>query len=270
MSDFTTLGMKVPPHKVQPQQPGKKESWSHEFQGPRVRALFLLSFGLITGFCGALDYIRQQKPDSLGGVPQEVLVFKEVEGRVESGYTRHWVSPATNVLAIPFQKLTSVQGKWFGDYGVVRVQAEGDLGGNHRCVPDEMVPGWKKEITLEQNRATVQEFEPMCSVDLPITQAHVHKTINVAPRMNVTRPVVVPGEAPQGSGGLHTVVGVFDNAPEEVSREFQLFVASTHEAKRMHHFKNQQTSSPLGPINIDVVFSLLSLGALGGAVLLRR
>jgi hypothetical protein len=260
MNDFTTLGMKVHPHKIQPRQTGKKDSRSRELPLPRVRALFLLSF----------DYVRQRKPDSLGGIPQEVLVFKEAEGRVENGYTRNWVSPATNVLAIPFQKLTSVRGKWIGNYGVVRVQAEGDLGGNHRCVPDEKVPDWGKKITTEQNRATVGEFEPKCSVELPITEAHVHKTINVAVRMNVTRPVLVPGEAPQGSGGLYPVVGVFENTREEVSREFQLFVASPDEAKRMHHFKNQQTSSPLGPINIDVVFSLLSLGALGGAVLLWR
>ena len=266
---FTLLGLSSAGRP--PQLPKKQDQRSRKFPLPRVRALFLLLFGLLMAFCGALDYIRQRKPDSLGGIPQEVLVFKEAERRVENGDTRAWTSPSTEVLAIPFQKLTSVQGKWTGSYGVVWVQTGGDLGGNHRCIADEIVPDWGKEITLDKHGP--YEFEPECSVELPITEAHVHRTFNVTARMEVTYPVLTsaPVVMSRRAGEDEIAPGLwFLNAAKEVSREFQLFVASTDEAKRMHHFKNQQTSSPLGPINIDVVFSLLSLGALGGAVLLRR
>jgi hypothetical protein len=241
-------------------------------QGPRKRtpreeaasfAIFLFALGLFAGSGEAEHYMKLRNLESLEGIRPEVLLAREAEERVENGDSRVWVSPSTKTLAIRFEKLHSVDGNWAGAMGEVAVRGEGSLGGYHRCVPEETRIDWGKEMTTGNPAA---EFEPECSVELPMTEAYVHKSFAVTARMGVTRPVIVWGGVVQG--GRQVDPGAFENTTEEMSREFQLFVASADEVKRMHQWTAQQ-AFPYG-LFVEVFSTLFSLGALGGAVLLWR
>jgi hypothetical protein len=230
-----------------------------------IAAILLPVFGLALGVIEFLWYLQVRKPDSLEGIHRELLLrrFKEAKGRVEKEDTRVWISRSTKELVIPFQSLRSVEGKWAGSRGVVAVQGEGVPGGQYVCVPDEKVPDWGEKMTMREGYDHIG-FEPQCSVELLITEANVHKTINVAAKMEVTYPVLT--ERPRYEIGAQ-IPGRFVSGKAEVSREFQLFVASAEEAERMHHWERQQGGPPQAPEVYVTTF--LSLGMLGAGFLLR-
>lgn len=229
-----------------PPRPPRKEEQRPRGETPREEAMFgaifYLALGLLWAFVLAWHFTKLRKPVSLAGIPQEVLMFKEVEERVENGDSRVWVSPSAKPLAIRFQKLHSVDGKWAGAMGEVAVRAEGALGGYYRCVPKERRADWGNEMTTGN---TAAKFEPECSVELPLTEAHMHKTFNVTARMEVTRPIVTGPGVVTGDvrPGAHYVG--FANLSEEVAREFQLYVASADEAERLGLLSYKQ-KVPLG------------------------
>ena len=267
MSDLTTLNLGSRPRKQFPSRQVQKDPSGPNLSEARFFALLMAVFAVAFAITVAYEYSVQRKPESLGGMPQEVLVWKDSKDGVANGYTRLWTSPRDNVLAIAFQTFSSIEGKWVGSNGVAWVTGEKPLSGSHGCVPKERVADWRKEISTESGNLGV-EFAPECSVELPIAESNVHKTFNLAARMDVRYPVFVGGGAILGQ--TQVAPGGFENRTYEVSRELQLFIASDEEAERMHHFNKQQTPRPYEPVNMDAAICLLSLGLLGGAVLLWR